>query len=217
MRKIPCHISDKTAHLYNALCAPSPAPARPARTRTPRMCVTVASPSPHRRLTASPPPHRRLTAASTPPRRRLTAASPPRPRRILTAWPRSEASLEEPIDKTSSLLSRECRYTKKSRIARLPPYLTVQFVRFAWRKDTAKRAKILRPVSFPDVLDVRNLLTPDLQKAVNAWAADTGPELSPRARQRPRRPLTADRLVAAGTARSSTVRRRLRSRRRRPR
>jgi len=41
-------------------------------------------------------------------------------------------------------------------------------VRFAWRKDTNKRAKILRTVSFPDVLDVRNLCTEKLQKAVNA-------------------------------------------------
>jgi ubiquitin carboxyl-terminal hydrolase 14 len=44
----------------------------------------------------------------------------------------------------------------------------VQFVRFAWRKDTAKRAKILRTVSFPPVLDVRNLCTPALQASIAA-------------------------------------------------
>lgn len=48
---------------------------------------------------------------------------------------------------------RVAQYTKKSKIARLPPYLAVNFVRFAWRKDTNKRAKILRTVSFPEVPD----------------------------------------------------------------
>ena len=45
----------------------------------------------------------------------------------------------------------------KRQLARLPPYLAVQFVRFAYRVDTNKRAKILRSVTFPDVLDIRNL------------------------------------------------------------
>tara|TARA_B100000795_G_scaffold255472_1_gene227150 strand:- start:213 stop:317 length:105 start_codon:yes stop_codon:yes gene_type:complete len=31
----------------------------------------------------------------------------------------------------------------KRQLARLPPYLAVQFVRFAYRQDTNKRAKIL--------------------------------------------------------------------------
>lgn len=79
-----------------------------------------------------------------------------------------EESLEEKIEKKSALLDRESVYKKESKIARLPPYLAVQFVRFAWRKDTNKRAKILRPVSFPDVLDVRNLCTPKLQASINA-------------------------------------------------
>jgi len=98
VRKISCHISEKTAHLYSAL----------------------------------------------------------------------EESLVETIEKASPTLGREAQYKKKSLLARLPPYLAVQFVRFAWRKDTNKRAKILRTVSFPDVLDVRNLCTPALQKAINA-------------------------------------------------
>lgn len=50
----------------------------------------------------------------------------------------------------------------------MPPYLAVQFVRFAWRNDTSKRAKVLRVVSFPDVLDVTNLCTDKLQKAIRA-------------------------------------------------
>lgn len=98
LRKIACHISEKTAHLYNAL----------------------------------------------------------------------EVNLDEVVEKSSDVLGREAQFSKKSRLARLPPYLCVQFVRFAWRKDTAKRAKILRTVSFPPVLDVRNLCTPALQASIAA-------------------------------------------------
>ena len=98
VRKIACHISEKTAHLYTAL----------------------------------------------------------------------EVNLDEIIEKNSAVLGREAQYSKKSKMARLPPCLAVQFVRFAWRKDTAKRAKILRQVSFPTVLDVRNLCTAELQEAIAA-------------------------------------------------
>lgn len=74
-----------------------------------------------------------------------------------------ESSLTETIEKSSQTLGREAAYQKTAQLARLPPYLAVNFVRFAWRKDTAKRAKILRPISFPDVLDVRNLCTDELK------------------------------------------------------
>jgi len=79
-----------------------------------------------------------------------------------------EGSLTESIEKNSEVLGREAQYSKECQITRLPPYLAVQFVRFAWRKDTAKRAKILRPISFPDVLDVRNFCTPELQASIAA-------------------------------------------------
>ncbi len=98
LRKIACHISEKTAHLYNAL----------------------------------------------------------------------EVNLDEVIEKQSAVLGREAQFQKRSRLARLPPYLAVQFVRFAWRKDTSKRAKILRNVSFPPILDVRNLCTTRLQACLAA-------------------------------------------------
>jgi len=79
-----------------------------------------------------------------------------------------ESALQETIEKNSETLGRLAQYSKSCRIARLPPYLAVQFVRFAWRNDTQKRAKILRPVSFPDVLDVRNLCTDELQASIAA-------------------------------------------------
>ena len=79
-----------------------------------------------------------------------------------------EVNLDEVVDKRSEILEREAPYSKKSTLARLPPVLAVQFVRFAWRKDTAKRAKILRTVSFPPVLDVRGLCSRTLQAAIAA-------------------------------------------------
>ncbi|KAF5372026.1 hypothetical protein D9615_008092 [Tricholomella constricta] len=50
-------------------------------------------------------------------------------------------------------------YTQKSRLTRLPGYLVVHMVRFAWRQDIQKKAKIMFPLEF-DALD---LATDDLK------------------------------------------------------
>ena len=120
--------------------------------------------SPHGRRSASDWPARRV-ADSQPclTAQRPTALRPPSrlsPQHLYTAL---DVNLDETIDKHSAILEREASYSKRSRLARLPPILAVQFVRFAYRKDTGKRAKILRNVSFPPMLDVRNLCTKDLQ------------------------------------------------------
>jgi len=74
------------------------------------------------------------------------------------------AGLTEKIEKRSESLGRDAVYTKTSRISRLPKYLTVHFVRFFWRKDTQKKAKIMRKVTFPEELDVVEYCTDDLKK-----------------------------------------------------
>lgn len=74
------------------------------------------------------------------------------------------ASLEEKIEKRSPTLDRDAIYTKTSRISRLPKYLTVHFVRFFWKRDTQKKAKIMRKVTFPDELDVVEFCTDELKK-----------------------------------------------------
>jgi ubiquitin carboxyl-terminal hydrolase 14 len=74
------------------------------------------------------------------------------------------AGLKEQIEKRSELLGRDAIYTKTSRIARLPKHLPVHFVRFDWRKDTSKKAKIMRKVSFPDELDAVEFCTDELKK-----------------------------------------------------
>jgi ubiquitin carboxyl-terminal hydrolase 14 len=74
------------------------------------------------------------------------------------------AGLKEQIEKRSELLGRDAIYTKTSRIARLPQHLPVHFVRFDWRKDTNKKAKIMRKVTFPDELDAIEFCTDELKK-----------------------------------------------------
>ncbi|KAK5241246.1 deubiquitinating enzyme, partial [Exophiala xenobiotica] len=74
------------------------------------------------------------------------------------------AGLTEEIEKNSPTLGRNAIYTKTSRVSRLPKYLTVHFVRFFWKKDAQKKAKILRKVTFPEELDVVEFCTDDLKK-----------------------------------------------------
>ncbi|KAL2871534.1 ubiquitin-specific protease UBP6 [Aspergillus lucknowensis] len=74
------------------------------------------------------------------------------------------AGLEEKIEKRSPTLDRDAVYTKRSRIARLPKYLTVHFVRFFWKRETQKKAKIMRKVTFPAELDVVEFCTDELRK-----------------------------------------------------
>jgi len=73
-------------------------------------------------------------------------------------------SLDETIEKTSPSLGRNAQYTKHSRFSRLPSNLTVHMVRFYWRQDIGKKAKIMRKVKFPFELDALDLCTPELKE-----------------------------------------------------
>lgn len=59
-------------------------------------------------------------------------------------------SLEGDVEKASPLLGRNCLYSRRQQVNKLPAYLTVHFVRFYWKKDSASagtkagKAKILR-------------------------------------------------------------------------
>jgi ubiquitin carboxyl-terminal hydrolase 14 len=64
------------------------------------------------------------------------------------------SGLSEKLEKRSAFLNEDASYTKTSTLTRLPKYLTVHFMRFDWRRDTNKKAKIMRKVSFPQELDV---------------------------------------------------------------
>ncbi|OIW30628.1 cysteine proteinase [Coniochaeta ligniaria NRRL 30616] len=74
--------------------------------------------------------------------------------------------MTEKIEKRSDVLDRDTTYNKQSRISHLPKYLTVHFVRFFWRRDVQKKAKIMRKVTFPQELDAIEFCTDELKKAL---------------------------------------------------
>ncbi|KAJ4413445.1 deubiquitinating enzyme [Neurospora sp. IMI 360204] len=74
--------------------------------------------------------------------------------------------LVEKLEKKSEVLDREATYTKRSQISRLPKYLTVHFMRFFWKREVQKKAKIMRKVTFPHELDVVEFCTDELRKAL---------------------------------------------------
>jgi len=52
--------------------------------------------------------------------------------------------LQEKLEKQSTSLGRVAKYLKSSKINRLPPYLTIHFVRFFWKAGAQAKAKIVR-------------------------------------------------------------------------
>ncbi|KAM3160154.1 Ubiquitin carboxyl-terminal hydrolase [Lachancea thermotolerans] len=70
-----------------------------------------------------------------------------------------QESLNESIEKRSSITGVNSVFSVQKKITKLPEFLTVQYVRFFWKKSTGKKSKILRKVVFPFQLDVSDLLT----------------------------------------------------------
>jgi ubiquitin carboxyl-terminal hydrolase 14 len=54
-------------------------------------------------------------------------------------------------------------FSRTSLVSELPQYIVVHMVRFAWRDDTKNKAKILKPIGFPTVLDMQRLCTDELK------------------------------------------------------
>jgi ubiquitin carboxyl-terminal hydrolase 14 len=77
------------------------------------------------------------------------------------------------MEKFSEILQRNAVFKKTSKINKLPNYLCVQFVRFYWKKESnvggtkAGKAKILRSVMYPRVLDLYKFCSDSLQKTLN--------------------------------------------------
>merc|ERR1711861_58507 len=78
------------------------------------------------------------------------------------------------LEKRSQILGRDAVWTKTSSVAKLSPYLCVQYMRFFWKATpdsadhTGVKCKIMRPVSFTDTLDVFPYCNADLQAAIKA-------------------------------------------------
>lgn len=66
--------------------------------------------------------------------------------------------LDGTVEKHSAVLGRNALWSKKQRVSSLPKYLCFQFMRFFWkatpesRDHTGVKCKILRAVSFPEVI-----------------------------------------------------------------
>ena len=81
-------------------------------------------------------------------------------------------SLNGKIEKRSEVLGRDAVWTRKQRIARLPPIIVVQFGRFYWKatpdsQDHAGvKCKVMKPVAFSSTLDVYEFCTEGVQKVL---------------------------------------------------
>lgn len=67
-------------------------------------------------------------------------------------------------EKTSASLGRLVKFTGEASIVSLPPYLTIQMVRFYYKADIQQKAKILRKVAFPLLLDLYDLCDDSLKE-----------------------------------------------------
>jgi ubiquitin carboxyl-terminal hydrolase 14 len=76
--------------------------------------------------------------------------------------------LKTELEKVSPALGRTAIYTRESRINELPRYLTVQFVRFFWKRESNQKAKILRKVDYPLELDVYEFCSDELKQKLQA-------------------------------------------------
>ncbi|KIK95193.1 hypothetical protein PAXRUDRAFT_779329 [Paxillus rubicundulus Ve08.2h10] len=72
-------------------------------------------------------------------------------------------TLNSHLTKHSPSLGREATYSQTSRLSRLPGYLTLHMVRFAWRQDIGKKTKIMRKVKFTTEFDALDIVTPELK------------------------------------------------------
>ncbi|KAI0270570.1 cysteine proteinase [Gloeopeniophorella convolvens] len=73
-------------------------------------------------------------------------------------------ALDQAVVKQSPSLGREATYNSRSRLSRLPTYLAIHMVRFTWRRDINKKAKIMRKVKFPTEYDALDIVTDDLRE-----------------------------------------------------
>ena len=110
-------------------------------------------------------------------------------------------ALDESRELRSEAAGRDVVFTGSSRIAKLPPWLNVQMVRFFWKQAEQMKSKILRAVTFPVQLDMYEFCTEELKKELDPARSDKiakeEEEAMARLKADPRAQLQAE--VAAGT------------------
>lgn len=82
-------------------------------------------------------------------------------------------SQKENVDLYSDILGRNSIFQKTQMINRLPPYLTVQFMRFFWKQGNeetgakAGKAKILKSILFSKIIDIYDLCSDTTKELLN--------------------------------------------------
>ncbi|CAC9517264.1 ubiquitin carboxyl-terminal hydrolase [Leishmania donovani] len=81
-----------------------------------------------------------------------------------------EAGLEHAFDERftapcEALQKDVAQFTRVSKLTEAPEYVFVHMVRFSWRGDIQKKAKILKPITFPFILDTTIISTEALKAA----------------------------------------------------
>lgn len=88
-----------------------------------------------------------------------------------------KAGLKESIELYSDSLLRNCIYEKSWQISRLSPYLTIQFMRFFWKKENvstgskAGKAKILKSIIYSKTLDMYDFCNKQTQELLDLGRA----------------------------------------------
>eukprot|EP00210_Caulerpa_lentillifera_P003757 g3589.t1 len=67
----------------------------------------------------------------------------------------------------STLTGQEVLFEGISEITKLSPYLLIHLVRFSYRQDTKKRAKILKKITFPTTLDLFEFCSEDFKNQLS--------------------------------------------------
>ena len=91
-----------------------------------------------------------------------------------------KSAMKENVELRSDLLGRNVNYEKTQLISRIPPYLSIQFMRFFWKQANDNiygqdgqggKSKILKSVLFSKVLDVYDLCSDDTKKLLDLGRA----------------------------------------------
>lgn len=83
-----------------------------------------------------------------------------------------QLALTGKLEKHSEALGRNAQWTRTQKIARLPPYLVIQFGRFYWKSTpdsqdhAGVKCKVMKPVGFHSVLDVYEFCSDKVKKAL---------------------------------------------------
>lgn len=84
-----------------------------------------------------------------------------------------EIGLKGEVEKFSEVAGRNCIFEKSQKISQLPSYLCINFVRFYWKAASsvagtkAGKAKILKKVVYPRVLDIYKFCSDELKASLD--------------------------------------------------